>query len=459
MVKFRYRSQTIPKKEALSMDSLHSLALESNRQMKINFDGGDLSSDAGLLLVKEFACKLGFVKMLKSMFKTKDTARLRRHKDDENLWQMIYQILGAYFEDDCADELTNDPVLTAILDKKALASQPTLSRFFNRMDESTLEQFYALMRRFRKVVYSIKKPLLLLADLDSTLLDTHGHQEGEGFNFHYRSHGYHPLVCYDGMTGDLLKIELRNGTTYTSTGGTEFLQPLLDEFQEDYSDLPVLLRGDSGFAKPELYEQCETNGVSYVIRLKENNILRGLAADIDEALTEATQKDMVSYAVSYGEFMYQAGSWNYPRRVVCKVEKPADQLIHMYTFIVTNMDSSPEELIRFYCKRGSMENFIKESKNGFDFAAVSSASQIVNANRLQVHALAYNIFNWFKRLVLPAKMRNQQIDTIRLKLLKIAAKVIRSARYIIFKLCSSCPYKDEFYETLENIRGLRPQLE
>ena len=152
------------------------------------------------------------------------------------------------------------------------------------MDESTLEQFYALMRRFRKVVYSIKKPLLLLADLDSTLLDTHGHQEGEGFNFHYRSHGYHPLVCYDGMTGDLLKIELRNGTTYTSTGGTEFLQPLLDEFQEDYPDLPVLLRGDSGFAKPELYEQCETNGVSYVIRLKENSTLRALASDIDEYL-------------------------------------------------------------------------------------------------------------------------------------------------------------------------------
>lgn len=459
MVKFRCRSQTIPKKEGLSMDSLHSLALESNRQMKINFAGGDLSSDAGLLLVKEFACKLGFVKLLKSMFKTKDTARLRYHKDDENLWQMIYQILGAYFEDDCADELTNDPVLTAILGKKTLASQPTLSRFFNRMDESTLEQFYALMRRFRKVVYAIKKPQLLLLDLDSTLLDTYGHQEGEGFNFHYRKHGYHPLVCYDGMTGDLLKIELRNGTDYSSTGVTEFLQPLLEEFQNDYPELPLLLRGDSGFAKPELYEQCETNGVSYVIRLKENNILRELAADIDEALTEATQKDMVSYAVSYGEFMYQAGSWKYPRRVVCKVEKPKDQLIHMYTFIVTNMDSSPEELIRFYCKRGSMENFIKESKNGFDFAAVSSSSKIVNANRLQVHALAYNIFNWFKRLVLPAKMRNQQIDTIRLKLLKIAAKAVHSARYIIFKLCSSCPYKDEFYETLKNIRGLRPKLE
>ena len=108
---------------------------------------------------------------------------------------------------------------------------------------------------------------LLLLDLDSTLLDTHGHQEGEGFNFHYQSHGYHPLVCYDGITGDLLKIELRDGTDYSSTGVVEFLQPLLDEFQTDYPELPLLLRGDSGFSKPELYEQCEKNGVSYVIRL------------------------------------------------------------------------------------------------------------------------------------------------------------------------------------------------
>ncbi len=440
------------------MSIVNTLSLKSNRQIKINFNGGDLSSDAGLLLVKEFACRLGFVKLLKSLFKTNDTA-VRHHKDDENLWQVIYQILGAYFEDDCADELIHDPVLTAILDKKALASQPTLSRFFNRMDETTLSQFYVLMRRFRKVVYSIKKPQFLLLDLDSTLLDTYGNQEGEGFNYHYRSHGYHPLVCYDGMTGDLLKIELRNGTDYTSTGVEKFLQPLLDEFLADYPELPLLLRGDSGFAKPELYEQCETNGVSYVIRLKENSTLQKLASDIDECLTEATKDDMVSYAVCYGEFMYQAGSWKYPRRVVCKVEKPEGQLIHMYTFIVTNMDSAPEELILFYCKRGSMENFIKESKNGFDFAAVSSSSKIVNANRLQIHALAYNIFNWFKRLALPAKMRKQQVDTIRLKLLKIAAKAVHSARYITFKLCSSCPYKDEFFETLENIHSLQLQLE
>jgi hypothetical protein len=118
------------------------------------------------------------------------------------------------------------------------------------MDETALNHFYILMRRFRKIVYVIKRLPLLLLDLDSTLFDTFGHQEGEGFNFHYQNHGYHPLVCYDGMTGDLLKIELRNGTDYSSTGVVEFLQPLLDEFLTGYPELLLFLRGESGFTKP-----------------------------------------------------------------------------------------------------------------------------------------------------------------------------------------------------------------
>lgn len=440
------------------MYSLNDTALECNKQLKINFNGGGLSSDAGLLLIKEFACKMGFVKTLKTTFKTNDSALFRFHKDDENLWQKIYQILGGYFEDDCADELTNDPVFTAVLDKKALASQPTISRFMNRLDEDTLNQFYALTRRFRKVVYSVKRPEIVLLDLDSTLLDTYGNQEGEGFHYHDQNHGYHPLVAYDGITGDLLKIRLRDGTDYSSTGVLEFLQPLLDEFGEDYPDIPLFLRAYSGFTKPELYGPCETNGVSYVIRLKSNGVLLGLAQSIEEELLEKTKEDKVSYAVAYGEFYYQASSWKYPRRVVCKVEKPTGQFIHMFTFLVTNMEASPKQFIRFYCKRGSMENFIKESKNGFDFGAVSSSSKIVNANRLQIHALAYNIFHWFKRLALSVSMRKQQIGTIRLKLLKIAAKVVHSARYITCRLYSSCPYKKEFHEILENIKLPAPKL-
>ena len=153
-----------------------------------------------------------------------------------------------------------------------------------------------------------------------------------------------------------------------------------------------------------------------MIRLKENATLRYKASYLVDELDEITKNNKVDYAVVYGEFMYQAGPWPYERRVVCKVEKPENQMTYMYTFIVTSMESSPEYFIKFYYKRGLMENFIKESKTGFDFASVSSHTMI-------------------------------------------AAKVIRSARYITFKLCSSCSYKDEFYETLSNISKLCIQLE
>ena len=137
------------------MDILNTITLKSNRQIKINFNGGDLSSDAGLLLIKEFVAKIGFTKLIKKKFKTNDTS-VRFHKYDENLMQMIYQIISAYFEDDCADELTIDPVFNAILEKNSLVSQPTLSRFFNRMDEDTLLQFDDIDKSFRDIIYSIK---------------------------------------------------------------------------------------------------------------------------------------------------------------------------------------------------------------------------------------------------------------------------------------------------------------
>ena len=355
------------------MSIVNTFSLQSNRQIKINFDGGDLSSDAGLLLIKEFISKLGIERLLNRSFKTNDSAVFRYHTDRDNLLQMIYMIMAGYFEDDASDELTKDPIFKAVLEKSALASQPTVSRFFNRMDEDTLKQFQEISQILRKRIYSIQMPQAVILDLDSTLLAAYGKQEGRAFNFHYRSNGYHPLVCYDGITGDLIKIHLRDGAAYSCTGVTDFLQPILDEYLNDYPTIHLLLRGDSGFATPDLYKQCEENGTSYVIRL--------------------------------------------------------------------------------------MENFIKESKSGFDFSAVSSHNRIVNANRVQVHALAYNIFNWFRRLVLSAEMQKQRIDTVRLKLLKIAAKVVRSARYITFRLCSSCPYKEEFYDTLSAIGKLNVQLE
>ena len=153
------------------MSIVNTLALESNRQIKINFDGGDLSSDAGLLLIKEFISKLGIDTLLEKAFKT------------------------------------NDPVFKSVLEKDALASQPTVSRFFNRMDEDTFNQFLAIARVLRKKIYSIQMPQAVILDLDSTLLDAYGRQEGRAFNFHYQSNGYHPLVCYD---GSIPKLVLNN---------------------------------------------------------------------------------------------------------------------------------------------------------------------------------------------------------------------------------------------------------
>lgn len=441
------------------MTILNTISLKSNKQIKINFNGGELSSDGGMLLIKEFASRIGLIKLVNKLFKTNDHTTCRTHTDTENLMQLIYQIIASYFEDDCADELTNDPVLTAILEKKTLASQPTLSRFWNRMDKDTLAQLDTINVKMREIIYSINHPEHMLFDLDSTLLNTYGSQEGEGFNFHYQAHGYHPLLCYDGLTGDLLKAELRDGTRYCSKDADQFMIPLMQEYRTKYPSLPLYLRGDSGFASPDLYKACEDNDCKYAIRLKQNATLVKYASDADEALYRATRFNQIDYAVEYGEFEYQAGSWSHPRRVVFKVEKPYNQLVHLYTFIVTTMEAQPYQVIQFYCGRGKMENFIKEGKSGFDFSSVSSHSRAVNANRLQVHALAYNLFNWFRRLVLSASMRKQRIDTIRLKLLKIAAKVVHSARYIVFKLCSSCPYKKEFFETLSNIWQLQPQLE
>ena len=131
----------------------------------------------------------------------------------------------------------------------------------------------------------------------------------------------------------------------------------------------------------------------------------------------------------------------------------------MDEYLVDELNDVIRDLIKFYCKRGLMENFIIESKSSFDVVSVSSHTRIVNANRFQIHALVYNIFNWFRRLVLTANMCKQRIDTIRLKQLKIVTKVINSTRYITFKLCSSCHYKDAFYETLSNISKLHVQLE
>lgn len=176
------------------------------------------------------------------------------------------------------------------------------------MDEDTLHPFLEIQRLLRKRIYHIKPPEAILLDLDSTLLEAYGKQEGRAFNYHYQRSGYHPLLCYDGITGDLIKIELRDGMKYCCNGVVEFLQPLLDEYLSDPPSIQLLLRADSGFAAPGLYQQCEDNATSYVIRLKENAVLHKKAAFLTQEPDEITKDNKVDPAVVYGDFLYKAGS-------------------------------------------------------------------------------------------------------------------------------------------------------
>ena len=214
-----------------------------------------------------------------------------------------------------------------------------------------------------------------------------------------------------------------------------------------------MVRGDSGFAHKELYELCETLDTTYLIRLKANAQLYRLAKEVTDHLLDDCS---INYSQQfYGEFEYQAKSWNKPRRVMVQVRRKAGELIPEYLFLVTNMETRPELVVSLYAKRGTMENDIKECKNGFRMDKVSHKNFMTNVNRIQLVVLAYNLINGFRRLTLPKDYQKMQIETLRSKVIKIAAKRVKQARRIIFKLCSHYPYKEAFNQCLRNIHAIQ----
>lgn len=436
------------------MSSLLEKSANFNKKIKINFEGGDLTSDAGLLLYKEFDEKIGFSNTIEEFLKVKDNAKFRVHSNSDIAIQKIYQNIAGYHTDDNSDELTIDPAFKAVLGKESLASQPTLSRFNLRLDKDNMKQFQCINEVLMDKVYSVEMPKQVLIDLDSTNCQTFGNQYGSNYNFHYSANGYHPLVAFDGLTGDFIKAELRSGNVYTSRQVTRFLGPILSRYSKKYSTIDRFVRADSGFATPELYKLIEDNKAFYAIRLKAYKTLYTKAIDITRRMEVACKDNIYDYKEVYGEINYKASKWDNGRRVVVKIEKPEGQMCFNYTFVVTNMTTTPKKVIMFYSNRGTMENFIKESKNGFAFDSLSSTEYIANANKLQLSMLAYNFNNWFRRLALSKSMKSNRMETIRLKLVKIAAKVVNSSRYLTFKLCSSCPYKNEFWDTLSKINNI-----
>ncbi|MGL6107218.1 IS1380 family transposase [Romboutsia sp.] len=437
------------------MTSILNNNLKFNSNIKFNFDGGDLTSDVGLIAIKEFDNKIGFSETIRKYFNISDDKAVRTHKNYELLIQRIYQYIAGYYTDDNCDDLKIEPLLTKILGKSKLASQPTMCRLKDRLTEENITQLEYINVLLLHRMYSIEEPDHIILDLDSTNLKTYGLQEDANFNYHYQANGYHPLLMFDGITGDLLKSQLRTGSCYTSSNVVEFMQSYLKYHGSNYDHILKVIRGDSGFAVPGLYELAEENNMLYAIRLKANARLYKNASHFSDELLDECKDNLSEYKCVYKEFYYKADKWNKSRRVVVKIEKPQGQITLSHTFIVTNMEASPKEVVKFYSKRGTMENFIKECKNGFFFEHMSSRDFIVNANKLQQVTLAYNIINWLRRLCFPDNIKKMRIDTIRTQLIKVAARVIKSSRNIVLKICSSFPNKHILLNILDNIYELK----
>lgn len=426
--------------------------MDFNPRMKVNFNGGDLTSDAGLLLYREFDHKIRLTEAVKDLLVVHDSVFHRDHPNSDVVLQKLYQHLAGYHTDDHADDLAVEPLLTALFGKDRLASQPTLSRFNEKADIATAKSLERVNDTLQQRVYGVKAQDQFVFDLDSSGFAAYGEQHGANFNYHYQQHGFHPLFCFDGLTGDCLRTELRAGNVYTSRQVVRFVGPILTRYEKWVPSALIVLRGDSGFAVPGLFDLAETKGHKYIIRLKSNARLQSTAQALADPLLSSY--NIHKRQVHYREFMYQASSWERSRRVVVKMERPAGELLFQFTFIVTNMTLQPKNVIRLYCQRGHMENFIKEAKSGFACDKMSSTDFESNAVKLQIAMLAYNFNNWFRRLCLPEKMEASRMETLRTKLVKIAGKLVYSGRYWTWKLCSSCVYQKEFIQTLNNVARL-----
>ncbi|QQK79230.1 IS1380 family transposase [Salicibibacter cibi] len=436
------------------MATLSQSTLDFNRQIKLSNDGGALSSDTGELLFREFDEKIGFFSTLDKHLNLKDERLYHVHANEALLRQKVYQMIAGYAEDDAADQLTNDPVFTQILGKDALASQPSLSRFFERFDAESMEQLQRANQELLDKVHRHRASDALILDLDSTHADTYGDQASSAFNAHYGTVGFHPLVAFDGVTRDFLKAKLRPGNVYTSNGVVDFVKPLITHYNQKFPGTTPFLRGDSGFAVPDLYELCEAESVYYVIRLKSNPNLQRLA---DELHPSTFPSDMTKTECYFEETEYQAKSWAKPRKVIVQSVRPAGELFFTHSFFVTSLTSAftPKDIVRSYQKRGTMENYIKEAKNGFDLDRMSSHSFEANEARMTLSLLAYNFTNWLRTLCFPEEQKSMQIQTIRTRVIKVASKLVKSGRSFYFKLSSSFVYQAFFWNVLRRVQALK----
>jgi len=285
--------------------------------------------------------------------------------------------------------------------------------------------------------------------MDSSVSPTHGAQEGTAWNSHFGCLCYHPLFVFN-QFGHLERCALRPGKVHSPDDWQTVLKPVIARYADRH--LMRFFRADSAFAIPLLFETLEATGYSYAIRLRANSVLQGKIADM---LKRPVGRPPKGVKRIYGDFEYQAASWDKPRRVVAKVEWHPGELFPHVGFVVINMPMEPDWIICFYNQRGTAERHIKEGKQAINWTRLSCKGMAQNEVRLQLYALAYNLGVFLQRADLPEEMAEWSLTSLQTRLIKIGARVVRHARAITFQLAEVSVSGNLFTRILAAIHRLR----
>jgi Transposase DDE domain group 1 len=432
-----------------------ALRVDFDRRLKLEFHGSRITSDAGLLAYRELDDALGLTDLAGDALSDGRRGKNTRHLLTGLLRQSVFGRLAGYEDVNDADRLAHDPAMRAIVDRGGLdrkaASTSQMGRFETAWlsSEANLAALTDLSGGWIDRVHERRPQTTIVLDMDSSVSETHGAQEGSAYNGHFGCTCYHPLFVFN-QFGDLERCALRPGNVHSADGWRDVLGPVVARYRHRMKRR--YFRGDAAFANPEIYELLEAEGFKYTIRLPANKVLQESIAWL---LKRPVGRPPHEVRRTYASFRYQAKSWSRSRRVVAKVEWHPGELYPRVGFIATNMTRPAERVVAFYNQRGTAEQHVKEGKNAVTWTRLSCHRFAANAVRLHLHALAYNLANFLRTLALPDEVAQWSLTTLRGKLVKIGAKVVRHGRYVAFQLAEVAVPRQLFGTILSLIARLR----
>ncbi len=427
--------------------------LSFNRFLRVAFQGSRVTSNGGLILVRELDERLGFGELIKQHLADPRGKNTRLPLADL-LRQSVYSRLAGYEDVNDAEQLSQDPTFRLIGSEKNWdrgAALPSRLQTFETELLAEEENFAGLARLNRELIgraEALGSPYRMVLDMDSTEIPVYGEQEQSAYNGHFESTCYHPLLLFN-REGDCLAAQLRPGNVHSAEGWEELLLPEIERQQRMGKE--IAFRADAAFAKPEVYEALEERGVKYAIRIPANDILQ---RDIEELLKRPVGRPTKKPLVEYKGFLYQAAGWKTARRVVAKVEHHSGELFPRVGLIVTNLTLPNRAVVRFYNKRGTAEQWIKEGKQAVKMTRLSCHKFRSNEVRLWLTIIAYNLGNLWRRLVLPQRIEKWSLTSLQQRLVKTGGRLVKHARYYWLLLAEGHLTRRLFASMLGRIDGL-----